>query len=143
MKIDVLKQTDLNSNLENQVAELFKQLSQNKEQIKLNDLLVNDNQITMVYCEENEKIIGMASMCNYRVISGKKGWIEDVVVDSSARGKGIGRKLMEKLLEVAKQKKLTEVLLFTEDHRVSAINLYNNLGFKQKESKIYSIKKTL
>lgn len=69
----------------------------------------------------------------------KKGWIEDVVVDSNARGKGIGRKLMEKLLEVGKEKKLTEILLFTEDHRKSAINLYSNLGFKMKDSRIYTL----
>lgn len=81
----------------------------------------------------------MASMCTYHVISGKKGWIEDVVVDAKSRGHGIGRKLMNKLLEEGKKKNLTEILLFTEDHRTPAINLYENLGFKLKESRIYTL----
>ncbi len=141
MKIGILKEEDLNSILQNQVSELFEQLSPNKKQIELNKILESKNQITLAYCTENDKIIGIASMCNYRVISGNKGWIEDVVVDKNARGKGVGRKLIEKLLEIAKQKELSEVLLFTEDHRIPAINLYNKLDFQQKESRIFTLKK--
>lgn len=141
MKIGILKEEDLNSILQNQVSELFEQLSPNKKQIELNKILENTNQITLAYCKENDKIIGIASMCCYKVISGNKGWIEDVVVDKNARGKGIGRKLMEKLLEIAKQKELCEVLLFTEDHRIPAINLYNKLNFQQKESLIFTLEK--
>ena len=89
----------------------------------------------------NNKIIGIALMCNYKVISGNKGWIEDVVVDSASRGKGIGRKLINLLVEVGEKKELSEILLFTEDHRLAAINLYSSVGFKLKDSKIYCKKK--
>ena len=140
MKISILKESDLKSSLQNQVSELFEQLSPNKKQIELNKILDSKNQITLAYCTENDKIIGIASMCNYKVISGNKGWIEDVIVDKNTRGKGVGRKLMEKLLEIAKQKDLSEVLLFTEDHRIPAINLYNKLNFQHKESRIFSLK---
>ena len=138
MKIDILKEADLNSIIQNQISGLFKQLSPDKRQVALNNILESKNQITFAYCTENEEIIGIALMGTYKVISGNKGWIEDVVVDKNYRGKGIGRKLMEKLLEIARQKELTEVLLFTEDHRIPAINLYNSLDFHQKESRIYS-----
>lgn len=136
MTIDILKQSDITTALQKQVTELFKQLS-NRKQIELAEVLNPENQISLVYCMENKKIIGIASMCFYRVISGYKGWIEDVVVDAEARGKGVGKKLIEKLLEIAKQKGMAEVLLFTEDHRVPAINLYQKLGFKLKDSRIY------
>ena len=108
MTIDILKQSDITTALQSQVSELFKQLS-NRKQIELAEILKQDNQISLVYCKENEKIIGIATMCFYRVISGYKGWIEDVVVDAEARGKGVGRKMIEKLLEDAKEKGLTEV----------------------------------
>lgn len=78
-------------------------------------------------------------MGNYQVISGNKGWIEDVVVDEKVRGRGIGKKLIEKLLSVAKDRELSEVLLFTAHHRLAAINLYKKLGFKQKNSHLYII----
>ena len=137
MKIDILKKTDINSTVEKQVSELFEQLGGNKKQVDLTDVLDEKNQITLAYCKDNEEIVGIALMCNYNVISGKKGWIEDVVVNSKYRGKGIGRKLMHKLLEVANERDLSEILLFTEDHRTPAINLYSNLGFKVKDSQIY------
>lgn len=140
MKIEILKKEAINSDFKNQISELFKQLSPNKRQIELNEILENKNPITLVYCIENDIIIGIAAMCTYKVISGSKGWIEDVVVNKNSRGKSVGQKLIEKLLETAKEKNLSEVLLFTEDHRIPAINLYNKLGFKQKESRIFVLK---
>ena len=140
MKTDTLKIQDLNPTRETQITNLYKQLGGEKKQISLKEVLAEDNAITLAYCEHNDQIIGIASMCTYNVISGKKGWIEDVVVDEQYRGQGIGRKLMEKLLEEGKKKKLTEILLFTEVHRIPAINLYADLGFKLKESRIYTLK---
>ena len=141
MKTAILTKNDLNLDIKEQVSELFRQLSPNKIQLDLEEILNEENQITFAYCEDDNKIIGIASMCTYKVISGHKGWIEDVVVDSASRGKGIGRKLINLLVEVGKEKELSEILLFTEDHRLAAINLYSSVGFKLKESKIYCKKK--
>lgn len=140
MKIEILKEEAINSDFKNQISELFKQLSPDKKQIGLSEILDNKNPITFAYCIENDTIIGVAAMCTYKVISGSKGWIEDVIVDENSRGRSVGQKLIEKLLETAKEKNLSEVLLFTEDHRIPAINLYNKLGFKQKESRIFVLK---
>ena len=137
MKIDILKKSDLNDTVQKEVSELFKQLADDIKQINLNDVLDENNHISLAYCAEDDRIIGIASMCTYKAISGNKGWIEDVVVDSNSRGKGIGRKLMTKLLELGKEKNLTEILLFTEDHRKHAMTLYSDLGFKFKNSQIY------
>lgn len=141
MKAAILTKNDLNINIREQVSELFRQLSPNKIQLDLEEILNEENQVTVAYCEDDNKIIGIASMCTYKVISGHKGWIEDVVVDSASRGKGIGRKLINLLVEVGEEKELSEILLFTEDHRLAAINLYSSVGFTLKESKIYCKKK--
>lgn len=140
MKIDILKIQDLTPSRETLISNLFKQLGGEKVQTNLKEVLGDENPITLVYCEHNDKVIGIASMCTYKVISGKKGWIEDVVVDEQYRGQGIGKKLMEKLLAEGKKKNLTEILLFTEDHRIAAIQLYSDLGFQLKESRIYTLK---
>jgi ribosomal protein S18 acetylase RimI-like enzyme len=140
MKIDILSFQDLNPNRETQISNLFKQLGGEKEQTNLKEVLDSENRIILAFCEDNNEVIGIASMCTYKVISGKKGWIEDVVVDKNFRSQGIGKKLMEKLLEEGKKKGLTEILLFTEDHRIPAIKLYSDLGFKLKESRIYTLK---
>jgi ribosomal protein S18 acetylase RimI-like enzyme len=59
------------------------------------------------------------------------------VVSEQHRGKGIGRKLMELLIEQAKIRKLNDVLLFSGHHRTAAISLYKSLGFNIKTSGLY------
>jgi len=50
---------------------------------------------------------------------------------------------MEKLVSVGKEKGLTEILLFSADKRIEAINLYKSLGFEEKESRIYVLRPKL
>ncbi len=141
MIIDILKKENVTVALQKQITTLFKQLSPDKKQVELSLVFNEKNQVTVAYCQTEQTVIGIALMCNYSVISGKKAWIEDVVVDENYRGNGIGKKLIEKLLDEAVKKELDEVLLFTEDHRTPAINLYKKLGFKLKNSKIYILGK--
>lgn len=136
MTIKILTKNDLNAVVSERIISLFRQLSPSKKQQELSALLDEDNLI-FAACLEDSEILGIASLGSYKTISGYKGWIEDVVVDENARGKGIGRKLIEKLLEVAHQQGLTEILLFTEEHRQAAIHLYESLGFTHKNSMIY------
>lgn len=140
MKIALLQESDINSQMEEQLAGLFRQLNADIQQVDLKQVLDPENPINLVYCIDSNKVLGMALMCTYTVISGVKGWVEDVVVDVEHRGQGIGRKLMEKLVELGKQNGLTEILLFSADKRIEAINLYKSLGFKEKESRIYVLK---
>ncbi len=124
-----------------EIQALFGQLSPNKTQISIKDLLSDPaNPIIFACFISKEKVIGIASMCIYKVISGHKGWIEDVVVDANHRGLGIGKKLIAKLIDQAKEKELDEVYLFTEDEKQAAIGLYTKLGFKQKNSILYNLK---
>ena len=140
MKIDILKADQLSPDIQNQVSDLFKQLGGNKTQVTLKDLMDEQNPIKLAYCEDDGKIIGIALMCCYSVISGQKGWIEDVVVHANYRGQGIGRQLISQLIDTGKQHNLSQILLFTEDHRTAAIRLYTDLGFQVKDSRIYTLK---
>jgi phosphinothricin acetyltransferase len=140
MEINLLEKSELHEAARQQVAALFRQLNPDIKQVPLQELFEADNPITIAYCEDNGAIVGIALMCTYKVISGHKGWIEDVVVDEKMRGRGIGKKLMEKLLEVAREKQLSEVLLFSADHRQAAISLYKKLGFQRKDSGLYILK---
>ncbi|MFC3355934.1 GNAT family N-acetyltransferase [Sphingobacterium zeae] len=140
IKIVVLNNTNVDANIQNQVFELFKQLSPNKRQSRLDEILTEDNKVTVLACFSSDRIVGIASMAVYRVISGRKGWIEDVVVDKEYRGMGIGRILIEKLLAISSELQLSEVLLFTEEHRTSAIELYQKLGFNKRDSNNYILK---
>jgi phosphinothricin acetyltransferase len=142
MIIKLITEKEFTVNLQTQLTELYKQLNAELTQLNLTTILSKYNTTDVVICLEGDVLVGIAMMAKYKVISGYKGMIEDVVVSSDYRGKGIGRKLMEKLLEQAEKEKLNDVLLFSGHHRTAAISLYKSLGFKLKESGLY-VKKYL
>ena len=137
MEIKILQKTDITPRLQEQLTPLYHQLNDQLRQLSLVEIMENAPQTDIVVALENEELIGIAMMAKYKVISGHKGMIEDVVVSKNNRGKGIGRKLMEKLLEQAETEKLDDVLLFSGHHRTAAISLYKSLGFQLKESGLY------
>lgn len=140
MQISILQSEQLSSNLEEEVRKLFCELNSELSQLPLAEVLATEKQIVFAIAKENDELAGMASMALYKVISGYKGMIEDVVVSKKHRGKGIGRKLMEKLVEEAASYNLTEILLFSGHHREAAIKLYKSLGFILKNSGLYQLK---
>ncbi len=140
MKIAILQPSDINDDFAQQVKDLFSQLNDTIEQVNLDEVFKPENAITFAYCMDKDKMVGIALMCTYTVISGYKGWVEDVVVDKAFRGQGLGRKLMEKLVDEGKKDGLSEILLFSNDKRKAAISLYKSLGFKQKDSGLYVLK---
>ena len=137
MEIKILQKSDITPLLQEQLTPLYHQLNDQLRQVSLVEIMENAPQTDIVVALENGELIGITMMAKYKVVSGHKGMIEDVVVSKDHRGKGIGRKLMEKLLEQAETEKLDDVLLFSGHHRTAAISLYKSLGFQLKESGLY------
>ena len=140
MEIEILKKSDIDDTVRFQITELYKQLNDSIKQCPLHQILQDENHVIFAICSIESQIVGIALLATYKVISGHRGMVEDVVVDAEHRGKGIGRKLMEKLLEEAKHKNLDSVLLFSGHHREAAISLYKSLGFTLRDSGIYNLK---
>ncbi|MBR5403745.1 MAG: GNAT family N-acetyltransferase [Bacteroidales bacterium] len=88
---------------------------------------------------EDGRIIGTASLCITRHPLGLKGGIEDVVVSPEARGRHIGRKLMEHIIEYARGLAPIELHLTSRPSREKANLLYQTLGFRQHETNVYKM----
>ena len=88
---------------------------------------------------EEGHIIGCASLCLTWHPLGLKGGVEDVVVSPSARGMGIGRKLMEHIICYAKGLAPIEVCLTSRPSRVAANQLYQALGFRPHQTNVYKL----
>ena len=88
---------------------------------------------------EEGHIIGCASLCLTRHPLGLKGGVEDVVVSPSARGRGIGRKLMEHIIGYAQGLAPIEVCLTSRPSRVAANQLYQALGFRPHQTNVYKL----
>lgn len=89
---------------------------------------------------EDGRVHGCASLCITRHPLGLKGTIEDVVVSSSCRGKGIGKQLVEHIIEYAKGLAPIELFLTSRPAREKANLLYQMVGFQRYETNVYKLK---
>ena len=91
--------------------------------------------------EDNDRIIGCATLCVFDSPTGRKASVEDVVVSSSYRGQGLGKLLMQHVIEFAKTElHNVDIHLTSRPHRVAANQLYQQLGFQKKETNVYVMK---
>jgi ribosomal protein S18 acetylase RimI-like enzyme len=103
-------------------------------------VLRDESSTLLVARDESNRIIGALTLIIYTVPTGIRSIIEDVIVDESARGKGIGEKLMIKAIEIAKQKGTKNISLTSNPQRIAANQLYIKLGFQKRETNSYQMK---
>ena len=141
MQIDIVTQAD--AELLDAFQRLVPQLTDNNPPPSLNDLtaLVRDSSSTlMIARNERREIIGALTLTVYRVPTGIRSIIEDVIVDNSARGQGIGEALMKRAIEIAREKGVNNISLTCNPMREAANRLYQRMGFKKRETNAYQLK---
>ena len=90
---------------------------------------------------EDGRIIGCASLCVTCHPLGRKGGVEDVVVSPEERGRHIGRKLMEHIIEYARTGlSPIELHLTSRPAREKANHLYQAIGFHKYDTNVYKLK---
>ncbi|HUY65021.1 MAG TPA: GNAT family N-acetyltransferase [Acidimicrobiales bacterium] len=82
-------------------------------------------------------VIGALTLAVFRIPTGLRAWIEDVVVDEGARGLGVGSALVEAAAEVARRKGCRTVDLTSRPLRQEANRLYLRLGFTTRQTNVY------
>jgi len=85
-------------------------------------------------------IVGAATLIIYRVPTGIRARIEDVVVDEAMRGKGIGEALVREALRLAREDGADSVALTSSPRREAANWLYQKVGFKRWKTNLYLYK---
>lgn len=122
--------------------ELMRQLR--KEQAKKQDGTLSELQdivdaknVWMVVVMEDGRIIGVGTLYVLQKIGKRIGHVEDVVVHSDYRGKGLGVKIMQKIIELGKEQNVTTLNLTSRPGRGAANKLYQKVGFKLKETNPY------
>ncbi len=141
MRIEVVTQAD--AELYDAFQRLVPQLTNNNPPPSLNDLtaLVRDSASTlMVARTERSEIIGALTLTVYRVPTGIRSIIEDVIVDHSVRGQGVGEALMKRAIDIAREKGASNISLTSNPMRESANRLYVKVGFKKRETNAYQMK---
>jgi ribosomal protein S18 acetylase RimI-like enzyme len=84
-------------------------------------------------------IVGVATLVVFRIPTGLRAWIEDVIVDEAVAGQGIGTMLTEAMLEEARRRGCRTVELTSRPSREAANHLYRKLGFEPRETNVYRL----
>jgi ribosomal protein S18 acetylase RimI-like enzyme len=82
-------------------------------------------------------IVGTLTLVLFRVPTGLRAWVEDVVVDEPARGRGIGERLTREAIRRAREQGASAVELTSRPSREAANRLYRRLGFTLRNTNVY------
>jgi ribosomal protein S18 acetylase RimI-like enzyme len=85
----------------------------------------------------NGRIVGLLTLVVFRIPTGIRAWIEDVVVDEEARGRGVGEAMSREAIRRAVALGARTVELTSRPSREAANRLYQRLGFVRRESNLY------
>jgi GNAT superfamily N-acetyltransferase len=88
------------------------------------------------------QIIGSLTLVLFRIPTGVRAWIEDVVVDAQFRGAGVGKALCQSAIALAKEAQARTIDLTSNPSREAANRLYKSLGFAVRDTNVYRFKVT-
>lgn len=103
----------------------------------LDEICSSSATVLLVARSEDDLIVGSLTLALFRIPTGLRAWIEDVVVDEEARGKGVGEALNRHALAVAKAAGARTVDLTSRPSRAPANRLYQRLGFVERDTNVY------
>ena len=125
-----------------EINNLIPQLSQSAKLLTKAEFtsLLNAESTHLYFAEDNEKVLGMLSLVTFQIPTGLRGWVEDVVVGTKARGKGVGKLLVMHALKEAQKMGVLTIDLTSRPSRDVANRLYQSVGFSARVTNVYRFK---
>lgn len=139
MKIQ--RATEATDELVEALARLIPQLTRSRQPpswAELQELV--QTQTLLVARGADGKVTGTLTLVLYRIPTGLRAHIDDVVVDEACRGQGIGEALTEEAVRLAREGGALTVELTSHPSREGANRLYRRLGFEQRETNVYRLR---
>jgi ribosomal protein S18 acetylase RimI-like enzyme len=104
---------------------------------ELQEIVSSEASILFVAHDAADRIVGTLTLAIFRIPTGVRAWIEDVVVDDGARGTGAGEALVRTALDRATAAGAKTVDLTSRPSREAANRLYVRLGFEARSTNVY------
>jgi ribosomal protein S18 acetylase RimI-like enzyme len=92
---------------------------------------------SVLVAREAGQIVGMLTLVTFPIPTGLRAWIEDVVVDESVRGQGVGAALSREAVRLARAAGARTIDLTSRPSREAANRLYQRLGFQLRDTSVY------
>ena len=99
--------------------------------------IVSSPSTTLFVARHRDRIVGALTLVAFRIPTGVRTRIEDVVVDEAVRGHRVGERLSEAALEEARRLGARSTDLTSRPSREAANRLYARMGFERRESNVY------
>ena len=138
-KIEIHEATEATERLAADIGGLLRQLSATPHPFTLTTLqtIVSEPGTHLYVATADGHAIAMLTLAFYTTPTGRKAWVEDVVVDSRHRGLGLGRRLVTHATDTARSDGPCTLMLTSRPSRIAANALYRSAGFEQKETNVY------
>jgi len=139
------KASEVSDELFEAVQRLVPQLGQHKIIPSRNELasLLNSEASSLwiaKYPDDHGKLAGILTIAIYRVPTGLRSIVEDVVVDQDFRRLGIADALMRAAIEYVRDLGVDGISLTSNPKREAANKLYQAMGFERRETNSYYFK---
>jgi ribosomal protein S18 acetylase RimI-like enzyme len=122
------------------VARLVPQLSRSAPPVttpELGEIVASPATDLFIALDDAGAIVGMATLVTFRIPTGVRSWIEDVVVDEAGRGQGIGDALTKAMVDRAAELGSRTVDLTSRPAREVANRMYQKAGFVPRDTNVY------
>ena len=141
-EVVVSEAAEVTTELVEAFARLIPQLSSSSPppgHAELMEIVASATSVLLVASDKAGSIVGSLTLALFRVPTGLRAWIEDVVVDESARGAGAGEALVVAAVQRADAAGASSVDLTSRPSREAANRLYRRLGFEARTTNVYRV----
>ena len=110
---------------------------------KLEVILNQPNFFLLVLIDDDRDgmpIVGMASIDFTDMMNKVRATVEDVIVDDHYRGQGLGGKLLDAMMIIARARQATSIVLTSNPVRTAAHKLYESRGFVKRDTNVFVLK---
>lgn len=138
--VQIVEATEVTPQLVEAFATLIPQLSSSNPPptaAELAEIIAAPATQLLLALDTDGTILGGLTLAVFRIPTGVRAWIEDVVVDGAARGRGVGEALNQAALDRARAAGATTVDLTSRPSREAANRLYQRIGFKARTTNVY------
>ncbi len=135
--MEIQRVSEVNAELMEAMGRLIPQLSTARVPTWAEVETLVASQASTLLIARDPQIVGALTLVVFRTPTGVHAWIEDVVVDESARGRGIGEALSRAGITLARKLGVNEVNLTSRPSREAANRLYQRIGFQLRHTNVY------
>ncbi len=133
--------TKVTAEIQEAIKRLTPKIGNNYKPLHDEDIaeMVASPNTTIIIARFDQKIVGMITLLVYRIPYVKKAYLDDLVIDEEYRGNGIAKQLMQKAMDLAKEKGASYIDLTARPRREEGNSLYEKFGFKKRDTNVYRL----